>query len=67
MTADAVTACMGIDSQGGINDFSKCSDLKSVVCQFDNILIGRPLRGPLLTLPLGASFDPRGEFCHLGV
>jgi hypothetical protein len=24
-------------------------------------------RGPFLTSPLGANFDPRGEFCPLGV
>jgi hypothetical protein len=24
-------------------------------------------RGPFLTSPLGATFDARGEFCHLGV
>jgi hypothetical protein len=31
-----------------------------------SIQIVRP-RGPFLTSPLGANFDPRGEFCPLGV
>jgi hypothetical protein len=26
----------------------------------------RVTRGPFLTSPLGANFDPRGEFCPLG-
>ena len=40
MTVDAVTACIAVDSQSSLNDFSKCTDLKNVVCQFDNLLIG---------------------------
>jgi hypothetical protein len=40
MTADAVTNCMAIDSQGGLNDFSKCGSLKNVACQYHTLLTG---------------------------
>ena len=43
LTVDAVTACIAVDSQSILNDFSKCTDLKNVICQFDNLLTGSTL------------------------
>ena len=40
LTVDAVTNCIAVDTQNVLNDFSKCGDLKNVICQFDNLLIG---------------------------
>ena len=40
MTVDSVTACMAVDTSGGVNDFSKCGELKNVVCQYSTIITG---------------------------
>ena len=42
LTADAVTNCIAVDSQGGLNDFSKCGGLKNVACQYSTLLTGSP-------------------------
>lgn len=34
MTVDIGFGCMAIDTSGVFNDFSRCTDFKSIVCQY---------------------------------
>jgi jumonji domain-containing protein 2 len=53
-----VAPVYGADVPGSITD-PECKVQKSITT--------RGARCPFVTSPLGANFDPRGEFCPLGV
>jgi hypothetical protein len=43
MTVDIGFGCMAIDTSGVLNDFSRCTDFKSIVCQYPTPVASKKL------------------------